>query len=166
MSYFSYKGNHVVVKGLSFVEFSGNKPHLLIDLFEKMGLYEAGNIPSKSASLYAQGNIRFISNPSNGGNAEQFRATHGRGASAIGFKVDDSETAFHQAIELGARPAETTDYDIPAICGVGKSLIYLVDKVKEDALFTSFGAEFKKDYLQQTHLMDIDHLTHNEWLLR
>ena len=155
------KENHVITRGLSFVEFSGNKPHLLIALFEKMGLYQAGQIASKSATLYAQNHIHFISNPSNGGNAEQFRAVHGRGACAMGFRVDNSEAAFAQALALGAQPAAITDYDIPAICGVGQSLIYLVDAEREAALHQAFDAHFKEDYPEQSQLIGVDHLTHN-----
>jgi len=76
--------------GLVFVEFSGNKPHKLTDLFERMGFQHSGSIDAKSALLYTQGDILFISNPSCGGNAQKFRKVHGKGASAMGFRVENS----------------------------------------------------------------------------
>ncbi len=152
--------NHVVTNGLAFVEFSGNKPHLLLELFDKMGFHQAGNITDTPITIHTQGNIRFISNPSNGGNAEKFRSVHGRGASAMGFRVDNSEVAFTRAIELGAKAADITDYDIPAIKGVGQSLIYLIDSQKEELLLKQF--QLKKEISNKhTSLIDIDHLTHN-----
>lgn len=154
--------NYVKITGLSFLEFSGSKPKLLTDLFEQMGLKKGGEDNQKGMSLYYQNDIRFISNPSNGGNAEVFRSVHTRGACAIGFKVDNGARAYKQALELGAEPAEQTDYPIPAIKGVGKSLIYLVDADSEKKLFSSLN--FKNptaDTVEETCLQRVDHLTHN-----
>lgn len=154
--------NFIEVSGLSFLEFSGSKPKLLTDLFEQMGLKKGGEDSSKNITLYFQNDIRFISNPSNGGNAEIFRSVHTRGACAMGFKVDDSDSAYKLAIELGAEPANQTDYPIPAIKGVGESLIYLVDDESEKKLFSSLN--FTKpitNTTEETCLQRVDHLTHN-----
>lgn len=152
---------YVEVLDLSFLEFSGSQPHLLTRLFDRMGFAHAGTHHSRPITLHHQGHIHFISNPSGGGNAELFRAVHYRGASAMGFKVADSQKAFAQALELGAEPAAMVDYDIPAIRGVGQSLIYLVDDAAEEKLFAQFG--YRKQYSPDpnTRLERIDHLTHN-----
>ncbi|MFV1983518.1 MAG: 4-hydroxyphenylpyruvate dioxygenase [Thiohalomonadales bacterium] len=152
----------VEVSGLSFLEFSGSKPKLLTDLFEQMGLKRGGGDDLNRLSLYYQEDIRFISNPGNGGNTEVFRSVHGRGASAMGFKVADGEQAYKLALELGAEPADQTDYAIPAIKGVGKSLIYLVDEAAENTLFSMLN--FTKpdpNTVGETCLQRVDHLTHN-----
>lgn len=152
----------VEISGLSFLEFSGSRPELLTSLFEKMGLKKGGKNDSKGMSLYHQNDIRFISNPGNGGNAEMFRSVHGRGACAMGFKVGDGAKAYNLALVLGAEPADKTDYPIPAIKGVGKSLIYLVDAEAEEKLFSML--DFIKptsDAVGETCLQRVDHLTHN-----
>jgi len=152
----------VQVLSLAFVEFSGSRPHLLLDLFQQMGMQQVGSFgPSPQVTLHCQGQIRFISNPGLGGNAEVFRRVHGRGASAIGFKVEDSEAAFQQALALGAVAAAQTDYDMPAIQGVGTSLIYFVDDDREQALFRRFAYEPEVRINPQTCLERVDHLTHN-----
>ncbi|HHJ15268.1 MAG TPA: 4-hydroxyphenylpyruvate dioxygenase [Gammaproteobacteria bacterium] len=152
----------VQVSGLSFVEFSGPRPELLTDLFERMGLEQVGGDSARNIALYAQNDIRFLSNPGNGGNAERFRKTHQRGASAMGFRVENGEQALAQAIRLGAEPAELTDYPIPAIKGVGKSLIYLVDAEAEKRLFTELGWSLMNGRsVPDGDLLRIDHLTHN-----
>jgi len=154
--------NYVQVLGLSFIEFSGNKPELLTDLFEKMGLKKGGEIASSRTKLYYQNDIRFISNPEMGGNAEVFRLAHGKGVCALGFKVASGAKAFKQALLLGAEPADLTDYPIFAIKGVGKSLIYLVDEEAEQTLFARMGFTNNPSKLtNKSKLQRVDHLTHN-----
>lgn len=153
--------SYVKVLGLSFLEFSGSQPHKLTGLFDQMGFKCVGQDEPRRITLHNQGNIYFISNPSSGGNTELFRAVHRRGASAMGFKVEDSQQAYERAIELGAKPAGVTDYDIPAIRSVGQSLIYLVDEAAEKRLFASLGYDKEKDGQVQGELERIDHLTHN-----
>ncbi|MEO0355581.1 MAG: 4-hydroxyphenylpyruvate dioxygenase [Cyanobacteria bacterium P01_A01_bin.3] len=145
---------------ISFLEFSGPRPKLLTSLFDQMGFTKLGQHPDKLISLYGQGNIRFICNPSNGGNAERFRREHGRGVSAIAFTVENSRDALRTAVELGAKPADITDYDIPAIQGIGNLLIYLVDEDHERRLFASLG-DRTTSCLEPFGLCDIDHVTHN-----
>lgn len=79
----------------------------------------------------------------------------------MGFKVADSQKAFDLAVQLGATPAAVTDYDIPAIKGVGQSLIYLVDDAAEQQLFAQFGYQRQTQVNPDTCLERIDHLTHN-----
>lgn len=150
------------VLDLSFLEFSGSHPELLTELFLKMGFewVTPGNEPS-NVNLFAQGSIRFISNPSTGGNTELFRNQHTRGASAIGFKVANAQEAYTRALELGAEPADKVDYDLPAIKNIGKSLIYFVDQTSEDTLFTGLGLGKDQAISSEKELHRIDHLTHN-----
>ena len=153
---------YVRVKGLSFLEFTGPRPKLLADLFNQMGVIKVGVDEDRNISLFNQGEIFFITNPCSGGNAEYFRKIHVRGTCSMGFKVEDSQKAYELALELGAEPANVTDYPIPAVQGVGDSLIYLVDEDKEAELFAMF--DFIKPttaYPGITYLQRIDHLTHN-----
>ncbi|WP_317933016.1 4-hydroxyphenylpyruvate dioxygenase [Halioxenophilus sp. WMMB6] len=148
----------VAIQGISFLEFSGSKPHLLDTLFRKMGFFV---YPKGDKTLYNINEVFFISNPSFGGTAENFRKQHIRGASAMGFKVKDSMAAYAQALRLGAQPVNNPDLSIPAIKGVGASIIYLVDEEHEAKLFASF--DFDKDLHQKSSnsILAIDHLTHN-----
>ena len=129
---------HVEVSGIAFVEFSGSRPERLLKLFEQMGFQQMGVSYLRSVTLHAQGDIRFICNPCGGGAAEVFRAVHGRGASAMGFHVADAARAFERALALGAQPAALTDYPLPAIKGVGASLIYFVDEAGLARLMSLF----------------------------
>ncbi len=151
----------VQVMDLSFLEFSGSQPRSLTKLFAQMGFAQVGRHQSRPITLHHQGHIHFISNPSSGGNAEMFRAVHYRGASAMGFKVANSKAAFELAVKLGATPATLKDYDIPAVHGVGQSLIYLVDDAAERKLFAEFNYTRTYTPASDSCLERIDHLTHN-----
>lgn len=151
----------IKVEGLAFLEFSGPRPELLRSLFERMGLRQHQHRDDPEITLHNQRDIHFISNPSSGGHTEQFRQQHGRGASSIGFLVEDSNRALEAAITKGATSAETTDYDIPAIVGIGGSLIYLVDRHRLKALFADFGYDPRSPYEGASQLLRVDHLTHN-----
>ncbi|MCH8216959.1 MAG: 4-hydroxyphenylpyruvate dioxygenase [Planctomycetes bacterium] len=150
---------YVKTDGLAFVEFSGNNPQLLAAIFDSLGFAKTGQHADRPIELYSQGSIRFISNPSAGGNAEQFRSVHCRGACALGFRVDNAREAQTQAIALGAIEAECRDYDIPAIRGVGESLIYLVDDGCQEALWDVLNV--KETPNPSAGLLTVDHLTHN-----
>ncbi|MDQ2076214.1 4-hydroxyphenylpyruvate dioxygenase [Marinimicrobium sp. ABcell2] len=152
--------NYVTTYGIGFLEFTGRRPHLLRDLFQQMELQEHKSRLREGVTLHTAGNIHFISNPSSGGSAERFRDVHERGASAIGLLVENSAQALEQVMRLGAEPVQTRDYDIPAIKGVGNSLIYLVDADHQADLFSEFGF-FGSSIDNVNQLVRIDHLTHN-----
>jgi 4-hydroxyphenylpyruvate dioxygenase len=153
--------NYVEVLGISFIEFTGSKPALLENLFSKMKLTVSHHSQDKSITLHQHSNINFISNPSDYGNVKEFRNTHGRGASALGFRVENGENAHKQLLALGAEAADSVNYDIPAIKGIGKSLIYLVDKQAEANLFGHFEPIANISRHVDNCLSEIDHLTHN-----
>ncbi|MFT2090334.1 4-hydroxyphenylpyruvate dioxygenase [Paraglaciecola sp. 2405UD69-4] len=154
------ENSFINVEGISFIEFTGSKPNLLIELFESMGLKLSHHKEDSKITLHQHGNINFISNPSDSGNVKKFRAVHNRGASALGFKVENSEVAFKQAIELGAEAAELANYDIPAIKGIGTSIVYLVDKDSEAQLLGQFEKSTVEPLFDNC-LCEVDHLTHN-----
>ncbi|MEP0357625.1 4-hydroxyphenylpyruvate dioxygenase [Paraglaciecola sp.] len=154
------ENNFVNVEGISFIEFTGSKPALLVELFNNMGLKPSQHKESSEITLHQHGNINFISNPTDNGNVLKFRAVHNRGASALGFKVENSGEAFKQALALGAIAAEQVNYDIPAIQGIGTSIIYLVDKNAEKQLLELFAPNTVAP-LFNNYLCEVDHLTHN-----
>ncbi|BFM06674.1 4-hydroxyphenylpyruvate dioxygenase [Halioxenophilus aromaticivorans] len=148
----------VDVENIAFLEFSGSKPEKLHDLFLQMGFNWRA---SDDRKLYNLSEIVFISNPSLGGSAAEFRVKHTRGVSALGFKVADSAQAYQQALALGAEPAANPDWPIPAVQGVGAALIYLVDDHHLQTLFQAFNFEPTRHQHQANSILSIDHLTHN-----
>jgi 4-hydroxyphenylpyruvate dioxygenase len=90
---------------------------------------------------------------------------------AIGFRVGDAAGAFERARSLGAWAVEgqagPMELNIPAIKGVGDSLIYLVDRYGEacsiyDVDFVPVGdADLRSPTALGVGLTGVDHLTHN-----
>src|SRR3546814_3927135 len=64
--------------------------------------------------------------------AQRFARLHGPSICAIAFRVDDAAKAYKRALELGAWGFDSgsgpMELNIPAIKGIGDSLIYLVDR--------------------------------------
>src|SRR3546814_4126192 len=64
--------------------------------------------------------------------AQRFARLHGPSICAIAFRVDDAAKAYKRAIELGAWGFDSRsgpmELNIPAIKGIGDSLLYLVDR--------------------------------------
>ncbi len=93
------------------------------------------------------------------GHAAGFRAAHGPSASAMAFRVSDAEAALTEAVSRGATAA-TGDFDLPALEGIGGSLLYLVDRPGAEALYAQ-DFEPVAECDPGAGLHTLDHLTHN-----
>jgi 4-hydroxyphenylpyruvate dioxygenase len=158
--------NPMETDGFEFVEYTGPDPQALGALFERMGFVAAARHRSKNVTLYQQGDVNFILNAEPESFAQAFARLHGPSVCAIAFRVADAAKAYQRAIELGARPVHgkigPMELNIPAIEGIGGSLIYLVDRYGErtiyDVDFTPLSADTAA---RGVGLTGIDHLTHN-----
>ena len=127
--------NPMGTDGFEFVEYTGPDPQALTALFERMGLVAAARHRSKNVTLYKQGDVNFILNAEPESFAQAFARLHGPSVCAIAFRVADAAKAYQRAISLGAKPVHgkvgPMELNIPAIEGIGGSLIYLVDRYGE-----------------------------------
>ncbi len=84
--------------------------------------------------LYRQGEINFIVNAEPDSFAQSFARVHGPSICAIAFRVKDAAHAYRKCVENGAWGVEShpgpMELNIPAIKGIGDSLIYLVDRYR------------------------------------
>jgi 4-hydroxyphenylpyruvate dioxygenase len=160
--------NPVGTDGFEFVEYTAPDPELLRTLFERLGFPVTARHRSKNVTLHRQGDINFIINAEPASFGQRFAREHGPSACAMAFRVKDAAAAFQHCIDLGAKPVETRvgpmELQIPAIEGIGGSLIYLVDRYGERTIYdvdfvqqAPVGAHTKKG----AGLTYIDHLTHN-----
>src|SRR5437868_7096117 len=159
--------NPLGTDGFEFVEYTAPDPDLLRALFERLGFPATARHRSKNVTLHSQGDINFIINAEADSFAQRFAREHGPSACAMAFRVKDASYAYRRCIELGAKPVETRvgpmELAIPAIRGIGGSLIYLVDRYGERSIYDvdfdplpGVGARPKG-----AGLTLIDHLTHN-----
>ena len=143
------------------------EPAALARLFERLGFRAVARHRSKAVTLYRQGDINFILNAERESFAEGFAGAHGPSVCAVGFKVADAGRAMARAQALGAEPYHgpvgPMELHVPAIKGIGGSVLYLVD---EAAGLTIYDVDFlplaDADPEPRGHgLTAIDHLTHN-----
>jgi 4-hydroxyphenylpyruvate dioxygenase len=124
--------NPMGTAGFEFVEYAAPDPQALGALFEQMGFSAIARHRHKDVTLYRQGDINFIINAEPDSFAQRFARKHGPSICAIALRVEDAAYAYQRALSLGAwgfdHKAGPMELNIPAIKGIGDSLIYLVDR--------------------------------------
>jgi 4-hydroxyphenylpyruvate dioxygenase len=157
--------NPMGTDGFEFVEYTGPEPAQLGALFERMGFVAAARHRSKNVTLYKQGDVNFIVNAEPESFAQAFARLHGPSVCAIAFRVKDAAAAYDRAVKLGAKPVHgklgPMELNIPAIEGIGGSLIYLVDRYGEQTIYDVDFVPLIAETPSGAGLAGIDHLTHN-----
>ena len=170
--------NPMGTDGFEFVEYAAPDPVAMGQVFERMGFKPVAKHRHKNVVLYRQGEINFILNAEPDSFAQRFARQHGPSICAIAFRVQDTKLAYERAVSLGAwgyaGQAGPGELNIPAIKGIGDSLIYLVDRWrgKNGAMPGDIGniGFYDVDFeaLPNANLETpgigltvIDHLTHN-----
>ncbi|WP_119353552.1 4-hydroxyphenylpyruvate dioxygenase [Azohydromonas sediminis] len=132
MSTFNPWDNPMGTDGFEFIEYAAPDPKAMGALFERMGFVAIAKHRHKNVLLYRQGEINFIVNAEPDSFAQRFARLHGPSICAIAFRVHDAKAAYERAVSLGAwgyaNTAGPGELNIPAIKGIGDSLIYFVDK--------------------------------------
>ena len=138
--------NPMGTDGFEFVEYTAPDPAALGALFESMGFARVARHRSKDVSLYRQGDVNFIVNAEPESFAQGFARVHGPSVCAIAFRVKNAARAYKRALSLGAWGVENKvgpmELNIPAIKGIGDSLIYLVDRYGERGSIYDVDFEF------------------------
>lgn len=160
--------NPMGTDGFEFVEYAHPNPQELHALFKQMGFTAVARHKVKAITVYRQGDINYLVNEQSGSHGFNFVAAHGPCAPSMAFRVVDAQRAYERAISLGAEPADIDavqkTLDVPAIKGIGGSLLYFVDRY--GAKGSAYDAEF--EWLGERNprpagvgLFYVDHLTHN-----
>ena len=154
--------------GFGFVEYAHPDPAQLHSLFTTMGFEAVARHRTRAVTLYRQGDVNYLVNEEPGSHAARFAAAHGPCASSMAFRVVDARQAFDRAVAMGAEPADpacgSPVMDVPAIKGIGNSLLYFLDRygAKGSAFDTEFDWLGAPDpFPEGQGLYYLDHLTHN-----
>jgi 4-hydroxyphenylpyruvate dioxygenase len=162
------EANPMGTDGFDFVEFTGPDIAHLEGVFRSLGFAAVARHRSKQVTLWRQGDVNFVLNAEPDSFAQAFARVHGPCACAMAFRVADAAAAFERAVRLGARPFHgrvgPMELNIPAIEGIGGSLIYFVDRY--GAKGSIWDVDFRPiEGADQrpagAGLTLIDHLTHN-----
>ena len=170
--------NPMGTDGFEFIEYAAPDPAAMGALFERMGFKAIAKHRHKNVTLYRQGGINFIINAEPDSFAQRFARLHGPSVCAIAFRVQDAKAAYERAIALGAwgyaNAAGPGELNIPAIKGIGDSIIYFIDRWRgkngaQDGEIGNIGF-YDVDFYPLPGaelnpvghgLTVIDHLTHN-----
>lgn len=153
--------NPIQINGFDFIEFATKFPQEIIDIFTKFGFILTGRHHLKNIFLLEQGNMKFIVNAEADTDAAAFESIHGSGVCGISFRVKDSNFALQEAVKRGAKAVICSDYDLPAIEGVGGSKIYLIDRQTSKQFLDSFFEPTGQLPLAKPKVTYIDHVTQN-----
>ena len=119
--------------GVGFIEFavSDEKSKDLTALFGQLGFRKTGAHRSKDVERWSQGHIDLVVNCEPDSFAHSHYVAHGPGVCAIALDVDDAGKTMARAEALQARtfyqPVGPGELEIPAIRGVGGSLLYFLE---------------------------------------
>jgi 4-hydroxyphenylpyruvate dioxygenase len=152
--------------GMEFVEFAHPNPDELRQLFTRMGFEKTATHREKAIELWQQGDVTYVLNAEPTSMGMRFAADHGPCAPSMAWRVIDADHAYRRAVEMGAEPYDANDkvLDVPAIRGIGGSLIYFVDTY--GAKGSAYASEYQFSYTGKTKPAGVgfyylDHLTNN-----
>ncbi|HBU99721.1 bifunctional sugar phosphate isomerase/epimerase/4-hydroxyphenylpyruvate dioxygenase family protein [Thalassospira lucentensis] len=124
-------------KEVAFVEFAVEEDtaEKLATLLAGLGFEKRGSHKSKVVSWWKQGDINLVINCDKDGFAHSYNIVHGPSVCAVGLKVDDAKATLDRAQSLLAAPFSQAvgegEIEMPAIRGVGGSLVYFLDDHSE-----------------------------------
>jgi 4-hydroxyphenylpyruvate dioxygenase len=162
-------------RGVGFVEFAVDeaKGRELSALFGQLGFRKTGSHRSKEVERWSQGDIELVVNCELDGFAHSHYITHGPGVCAVAINVDDAGRTMTRAEALKAhtfyQPVGPGELEIPAIRGVGGSLLYFLEAAGKnwDTDFEALRSDAATD-----RLIAVDHISQSmpydemlSWLL-
>ena len=164
--------NPLGLDGFEFIEFCAPDAGALEPVFARMGFAHIANHRSKQVQLWRQGGINLIANYEPRSPAAWFAAEHGASACGMGWRVRDAAAAYAEALARGAEPVAIStgpmELRLPAIRGIGGSIIYLIDRYDGDGRggLSIYDIDFVYLPGVDRHPVGagfhtIDHLTHN-----
>lgn len=138
----------VPVEGVEFVEFTANDQdaEMLGAMLAMLGFSKVARHISRSVVLWRQGDINIVVNTDKEGFAHSAYIMHGTSVCDIGLRVEDASAAVERARVLGAslfsQRRGAGELDIPAVRGVGGSVLHFLDRKSE--LARVWETEFQK----------------------
>jgi 4-hydroxyphenylpyruvate dioxygenase len=161
--------NPTGLMGIDFVEVASRDPDALHRLLLAFGFSRVMRHGEKAIDLYRQGDITFLLNREKGSFAARFSGQHGPAITSMGWRFEDPAAAAREAVARGARPYADGDlgrggHTLPAIFGIGDSLLYFVDGYACPSAFGRVGLrrlDAPEPGGPDKGFLAIDHLTNN-----
>jgi 4-hydroxyphenylpyruvate dioxygenase len=156
-----------ISRGVEFVEIAVDDAAgmRLETVLRGLGFAPSARHRSKAVERWSQGGINIVVNREKEGFAHSFLVTHGPSVCAVALKVDDAAACVDRATALldepFRQPVGPGELDIPAVRGVGGSLLYFVDR--KSGLDRLWDVDFEpvqgSEPATSAGLVAIDHLS-------
>jgi 3-dehydroshikimate dehydratase len=164
--------------GVEFIEFAVDERTAdeLEQLFAAMGFGRTGQHKSKAVSRWNQGAINLIVNKEKEGFAHSHYVTHGASVCALALRVAEAGATLDRATKLHDTPFRGKigpgELTIPAVRGMGGSLLYFLDQGHELGKVWEIDFEPIKRSGKTAGLTVVDHISQSmhyedmlSWLL-
>ncbi|PKB13492.1 4-hydroxyphenylpyruvate dioxygenase [Novosphingobium kunmingense] len=149
---------------VEFIEFAASHAEAqeFSRYFAALGFVEVGRHRSKSVVRWRQGDINLVINSEPEGLAHSFDIVHGGSVCAIGLAVNDQQAVLERAgaldVQRFEQPVAPDEWAIPAVRGIGGSLLYLVDGSSREAMWNSEFPEPVSASQPRSDLTRVDHI--------
>jgi 4-hydroxyphenylpyruvate dioxygenase len=157
--------------GVEFIEFAVDDKTAdeLEKVFVGLGFHRAAQHKSKAVVRWTQGALNLVINKEKEGFAHSHYITHGPSVCAIGLKVDNAAAAIDRAEKLRDTPFRQQvgpgELEIPAVRGMGGSLLYFLDPTSELAKVwdVEFDPIAKEPNQKGAGLTTVDHISQSTY---
>jgi 4-hydroxyphenylpyruvate dioxygenase len=160
--------NPLGLRGIEFIEFTTQDPAYMDRVLKGFGFSKLMRHREKALFYYRQNDIHVLVNHAQTGFERAFAEQHGASLCAMGWRVDNAGQAFDDALKRGAMafvPGKTgqCDLTLPAIYGIGDSIIYFVGADEQDSYLQQQGFVplESPELVEEKGFLVIDHLTNN-----
>jgi 4-hydroxyphenylpyruvate dioxygenase len=153
------------VEAVEFIEFAVSEAERpgFERLLRALGFARAGAHRSKDVDLWKQGDIRIVLNSEADGFAHSYQITHGTSVCALALRVPDAQAAIARATALLDVPHASAvgpgELDIPAVRGLGGSLLYFLDHTSALGRWAEVDFEATGEASDHAGLTGVDHVS-------
>jgi len=161
--------NPLKLCGIEFTEYASPDSDFMEKAFYGFGFSKTKKFKGRDIDYFNQNDIHFLLNRETTGFSKEFAKSHGPAICSMGWRVEDADFAFKQAVKRGAKSAENEENKLPypAIFGIGDSLIYFIDNFKSEG--KNKGVIYDTDFVthdvpvvvEDKGFLAVDHLTNN-----
>lgn len=160
------EADRIAAERIEFVEFSVDAETAddLASLFQALGFRRLGTHRTKAVTAWRQGSINLVINTEADGFAHAHAIVHGPSICAVGLRVDDAALVMARAARLRFQgfdgPVGPGEVEMPAVRGVGGSLLYFLEPQGPlaDVWSIDFELETANDDKTGAGLTTIDHI--------
>lgn len=152
------------ITDIEFIEFAiaGEEGESIVAMLNALGFIETHKHVSKDVSLMQMGQINLVLNREPASQAHRYYQVHGASVCAFALTTSSVKASLAQAdqyrMKRFANAAGPGELNIPALKGVGDSLVYLVERHKKFRFYDVDFEPIESIQLTDTGLTRIDHM--------